>query len=376
MHCAYFDAGACRSCSLMGSEYASQVSEKEHHCRSLLSAYPDVQWLEPVTSVESEFRNKAKMVVGGSIHAPTLGILARDRSGVDLRECGVLQPGIRAALPAVSRFITAARVAPYDVAARHGELKYVLLTESASGGLMLRFVLRSREAVSRIRKHLPDLQRALPRLDVCSINLQPEHKAVIEGEHEIALTSARSLMMPVGDIALRLGARSFFQTNTAVAERMYAQAREWCDAAAPRSVWDLYCGVGGFALHLADGSRDVMGIEVSAEAIESARTSARDAALENVRFTATDAADFAVDQLSEQSPDLVVVNPPRRGIGTELARALERSTVRTVIYSSCNAVSLAKDLQAMPSLVPKQARVLDMFPQTRHYETMVLLQRR
>lgn len=375
MQCSYFDAGVCRSCTLMGTEYASQVAEKEEQCRTLLASYPDLRWLDPVTNLERDFRNKSKMVVGGTVESPTLGILDSEKKGVDLRGCGVLQPGLRDVLPAISDFISLARLEPYDVAARRGELKYVLVTEAPSGDMMLRFVLRSRESISRIRKHLAELRRSLPQARVISVNLQPDHKAIIEGEHEIMLSSIATLTMRTGDIDLQLGAKSFFQTNTIVAEHLYAQAREWAAAMQPRTVWDLYCGVGGFALHLADGECAVTGIEVSPEAIESATASAKDSGLTNIRFIAEDATRFVLESNPALEPDLIVVNPPRRGVGRQLAQWLEKSSVKTVIYSSCNAATLASDLEAMPSLAPVRARILDMFPQTRHYETMVLLTR-
>lgn len=376
MQCSYFDAGVCRSCTLMGTEYSTQIADKQHDCETLLAAHGRVEWLTPITSSEALFRNKAKMAVGGTVDSPTLGILDAQRSGVDLRGCGVLQPGLRDALPRLAEFITQARITPYDVAARRGELKYVLLTEAPSGELMLRFVLRSREALSRIRKHLPDLQRALPQARMISVNLQPEHKAVLEGTTEIPLTPATTLAMRTNTIDLLLGAKSFFQTNTAIAGQLYAQAAEWCAQKNPRSVWDLYCGVGGFALHVAAGAQHVTGIEVSAEAIESATATATAAGIGNVQFIADDATRFAHAARAKDVPELAIVNPPRRGIGSDLAHWLNDSAVQTVIYSSCNAVSLARDLDAMPALAPVQARLLDMFPQTRHYETMVLLERR
>src|SRR5699024_1575504 len=92
----------------------------------------------------------------------------------------------------------------------------------------------------------------------------------------------------------------------------------------------------------------------------------------DAEFRAMDATEFALDS---EAPELVIVNPPRRGIGTELAGMLERSGTQHVIYSSCNAVTLARDLADMPSLRPVQGRVLDMFPHTNHYEVAVLLER-
>ena len=204
-----------------------------------------------------------------------------------------------------------------------------------------------------------------------SVNLLPEHKAVLEGELEVPLTADETLAMRLDDVVLHLRPGSFFQTNTAIAAGLYRQAREWIDELAPASVWDLYCGVGGFALHVAAPGRRVLGIEVSAPAIESARLSAAEAGLVDVTFEVGDATAVG----GADAPDAVIVNPPRRGLGAELCATLENSTVQTVVYSSCNAESLARDLAAMPSLRARRIRVFDMFPQTTHYEVMVLLTR-
>ncbi|SEC12976.1 23S rRNA m(5)U-747 methyltransferase [Paramicrobacterium humi] len=373
MQCAYFDAGACRSCTLMGEPYEDQLATKDAECRRLLERHDGIEWLPPVASAESGFRTKAKMVVGGSVDAPTLGIMNRSGRGVDLRECGIISPGILNVFPALADFITQAAITPYDVPARRGELKHLIVTESSTGALMLRFVLRSQEPVARIRKHLPGLRQLVPRLQVVSVNIQPEHKAVLEGEREIVLTDAESLRIPLGSVELNLRAKSFVQTNTQIATALYAQVRGWVEERRPESVWDLYCGVGGFALNCAHAAGRVTGVELSEEAIVSASLSAQAAKLTNTRFVAGDATTFAERQ--SRHPDLVIVNPPRRGIGDRLAAWLERSSVPHVVYSSCNAVTLASDLDAMPSLRPVRARVLDMFPQSGHYETAVLLER-
>jgi 23S rRNA (uracil747-C5)-methyltransferase len=176
--------------------------------------------------------------------------------------------------------------------------------------------------------------------------------------------------MRLDDVTLHLRPGSFFQTNTEIAAGLYRQAREWLDELASASVWDLYCGVGGFALHVAAPGRRVRGIEVSAPAIESARMSATEAGVDATFEVGDATAITGID-----APDAVIVNPPRRGLGSELCATLEGSEVGTLVYSSCNAESLARDLAAMPSLRPRRIRVFDMFPQTDHYEVMVLLQR-
>jgi 23S rRNA (uracil747-C5)-methyltransferase len=136
--------------------------------------------------------------------------------------------------------------------------------------------------------------------------------------------------------------------------------------------WDLYCGVGGFALHAAAPGRTVVGVETSSDAVTAARASlAAMPGAGSVEFVVGD----ATNTTPAHAPQLVVVNPPRRGIGPELAAWLEASAVRHVIYSSCNVVSLTRDLAAMPSLRAVSGRVFDMFPQTPHTEVMVLLER-
>jgi 23S rRNA (uracil747-C5)-methyltransferase len=365
--CSYYDAHVCRSCRWIELPYDDQLAAKQER---VASALPAVTWLDAVPSPEAGFRNKAKMVVGGTVDDPTLGILDPRGRGVDLRGCGLHDPRLRAALPVLADLVGSARLTPYSVPDRRGELKHLLVTVAPDGQLMLRFVLRSTEALPRLRKHLPGLLSALP-VAVVSANLQPAHKAVLEGPEEVPL-HGDTLTMRVNDLDLHLRPQSFFQTNTEVAARLYTEAAEHVAAVDPASVWDLYCGVGGFGLHVARPGRAVTGVESSEQAIESARITAADLGVP-ATFLAGDAGAYALG--SADAPDLVIVNPPRRGIGPDLAGWLEASPVRHVVYSSCNAETLARDLAAMPSLRPVSARLLDMFPHTDHHEVLVLLSR-
>ena len=201
---------------------------------------------------------------------------------------------------------------------------------------------------------------------------------MLEGEVEHVLTEHAVLPFAVNDLELQVRPQSFVQTNTAIAAALYAQAREWVDELDPASVWDLYCGVGGFALHCASPHREVLGVEATPDAVASAEL-ARDARYsaesdrQRIRFIAADATAFAV--AATEVPELVIVNPPRRGLGPELAEWLQARGPRHVIYSSCNAESLARDLAAMPGYRLSRARVLDMFPQSTHFEVITLLER-
>ncbi len=372
MQCDYFDTGRCRSCTLMGTPYADQLAAKQRRVAAAITdVAPHLAWLEPARSPASHYRNKAKLVVGGRAGHPTLGILDERGHGVDLRRCGLYEPGLSATFDPLHRFVADLGLEPYDVPARRGELKYLIVTHSPDGEHLVRFVLRSQRHLAELRVALPRLLAELPSVRVVSANLHPEHKAVLEGDTEVPLTEQTLLPMRVGDATLLLGPRSFFQTNTSVAAALYRQARHWVDEANPAVVWDLYCGVGGFAMHATAPGRRVLGVETSTDAVEAARAAAR---------LAADAAQFVVGDATSTdlspAPDLVVVNPPRRGIGADLARWLDASAASQVVYSSCNVDSLARDLAAMPSLRPVTGRVFDMFPQTPHTEVMLRLERR
>ncbi len=375
MDCSYYQSGRCRSCTELPQAYHIQLAAKDQHCRSVLSPHRNVEWLLPVPSRESAFRNKAKMVVSGTCENPLLGILDTSGVGVDLSSCPLYPDKLQQCFPVLKAFITQAGLEPYDIQTRHGELKYVLLTlDEHSGDTMLRFVARSQNVTARLRKHLAHLIASLPGLKVVSLNIQPEHKAILEGEKEILLSAQPDLTIRVNHLPLHLRPQSFFQTNIAVAAQLYRQAQLWVDELSPRSIWDLYCGVGGFALHCANEERDVIGIENSTQAIMGAEQSRRELQLSRIQFRAMKAADFTLD-VGAIPPELVIVNPPRRGIGPELCEFLNHSETRWIIYSSCNVSSLATDLTKMPNFYLRRARVLDMFPHTKHYEVIVLLTR-
>ncbi len=375
MDCAYYQDARCRSCTELLLPYPVQLAARETAARALLDPIGNWDWLASATSPERGFRNKAKMAISGTIEAPLLGILDAVGNGTDLTACSLYPTAIQDAFAPIAAFLAQARVQPYDLRTQTGEAKYVLLTLAEhSGELMLRLVLRSRESLDRVRKASPRLHADLPGLRVLSVNLLPEHKAVTEGEIEIVLSEAQALRCQVNGLPLYLRPRSFFQTNTAVAAELYLQARAWAGNVGARSIWDLYCGVGGFALHCAHGAKSVLGIESSAEAIVSAEQSRDECAFEGVRFCVADAADPG--QMPKTDPELLIVNPPRRGIGVALCRWIEGSTIRHLIYSSCNPQSLAQDLARLPGFQPREARLFDMFPHTRHSEVAVLLSRR
>ena len=431
MLCQLHDASLCRSCPNLDLPLTQQLQLKQSAVQATLAGQVETAaWLEPFASAPSHFRNKAKLAVSGTTHAPVLGLVDRFDNGTDLTSCPLHVNEIKAALAPLTRAITRMGLQPYSIVKRRGELKHVLITASANGQMMVRFVLRSTAQLPAIRKGAPRLQSELPGLRVLSVNIQPRPAAILEGEREIILSQNSTLDMPLylpeldadgvvvnnkkSVLPLVLPPQSFFQTNSDVAAGLYAQARAWArdyagggvltGAEAERegaggqagvltgesgaggaypdaiqssqSIWDLYCGVGGFALALAQPGAQVLGVEVSAPAIDGARAAAAQLGLTSpqVRFEAGDASvlDASGQVYGHDKPDLLVVNPPRRGIG-ELAASIEDSGIHRLLYSSCNPASLAKDLEVMSSYRVRRARLFDMFPHTNHAEVLVEL---
>ena len=375
MHCALYDAGRCRSCQWIEQPLDTQLAAKMTDLRTLLAALHVGEWGAPVSGPEQAFRNKAKMVVSGSVEKPLLGMLHRDGTPVDLTECPLYPASFYAVFAALKPFIARAGLTPYNVARKRGELKYLLLTQSMlDGGLMLRFVLRSKEKLEQLRAALPGLLAELPQLKVVTANIQPVHMAIMEGDEEIWLTQQQALAESFNGVPLWIRPQSFFQTNPTVASALYATARDWVRALPVNHMWDLFCGVGGFGLHCATPEMTLTGIEIAPEAIASARASAQALGLRNVHFQALDSTDFATGQ--QAVPDLVLVNPPRRGIGKALCEYLSHMAPRYIVYSSCNAQTMAKDIGELPSYRIARAQLFDMFPHTAHYEVLTLLVRK
>ncbi|HGK4670951.1 TPA: 23S rRNA (uracil(747)-C(5))-methyltransferase RlmC [Kluyvera georgiana] len=374
MQCALYDADRCRSCQWIEQPVAEQLAAKMADLQTLLAEFPVAGWCAPVSGPEQGFRNKAKMVVSGSVERPLLGMLHRDGTPEDLTDCPLYPASFAPVFAALKPFIARAGLTPYNVARRRGELKYLLLTESQlDGGMMLRFVLRSDSKLAQLRAALPWLQAQLPQLKVITANIQPVHMAIMEGEQEIFFTEQQALAERFNDVPLWIRPQSFFQTNPAVASALYATARDWVRALPVDHMWDLFCGVGGFGLHCATPDMTLTGIEIAPEAIACAKQSAADLGLGKLHFQALDSAQFATAQAA--TPQLVLVNPPRRGIGKALCDYLSAMAPQYLVYSSCNAQTMAKDFAHLPGYRIEKVQLFDMFPHTAHYEVLTLLVR-
>lgn len=374
--CHHFNRGHCRSCRWLDREYDVQIAQKEERLRQALSFFEQVALEASFRSSTRGFRNRAKMTVTGTVEDPRIGLLGVEAldEGRELLDCPIHHPRLNELFEAVPEWIRRANLIPYRIDERRGELKGLIAFYSPQSEQMyLRFVLRSRECVLRIKKLLPLMQRQFPSLVCVSANLQPVPHAILEGPEEIILSERGSIEHRLGDVVLSLSPQAFVQTNVQVATALYQTAGEWIGQLRPERMLELFCGQGAFSFFAAPNVARVVGIEINDDAVRTANQTAEALGLAHLNFRTADATQLE-DELLALNPDLVLVNPPRRGLASAVDW-IKRALPRHFIYSSCNVETLAKDLKELSSAYRLQkAQVFDMFPHTEHFETLVVLE--
>ncbi|WP_408097945.1 23S rRNA (uracil(1939)-C(5))-methyltransferase RlmD [Peredibacter sp. HCB2-198] len=373
--CGYFQQGICHSCDLMEVDYRDQLQLKEKLLSESLKDFSS-SLLPSVASQEFSFRNKAKFVVTGTMENPVIGLWGEKDldSGRELLHCPLHLDEINQALPAIKKFITDAKLVPYNIEAKRGELKGIILFYSPSSKeSYLRFIMRSKEAVSRITKHHLALLKEVPHLKSISVNIQPVPHALLEGEEEVFITETTSVTHRLGSVDMKLGPRAFVQTNQAVAEKLYATAANWVEESGSKRFLELFCGQGAFSFFVAPYIEEGLGIEINADAVLQANLTAAKQNLSHLKFKSADAGKVS-DELKAFDPEVILVNPPRRGLA-DATDLIINQRPEHLIYSSCNYETLAQDLRKLSlHYSVKRVQLFDMFPQTRHFETLVLLE--
>lgn len=365
--CAYYKQNICRSCTLMELAYPEQLRRKEERLKNALSNFSLPSLLPSFTSPETGFRNKAKFVVSGTSEKPILGLIDKE-----ILDCPVHHPAINKLAHDLLPFISLCKLVPYSIQEKKGELKGIIVFHEKES--LIRFVVRSKESVDRIRKNLPEFLKSHPDVQSVSVNIQPIHQAILEGEEEIFLGPRNFLTLKHDEIKLFVRPQGFVQTNQSVARELYQNAARWVKETGAKNFLELFSGQGAFSMTCSEVVDRAMGIEINSEAVVSANEAAKENGLAHLQFHALDAGD-AGELIRNFHPDLVLVNPPRRGLSRSVDHVLATGA-DWVIYSSCSVESLAEDLKKFSSNYKiEKIRLFDMFPHTEHFETLVLLKK-
>ena len=378
MDCHWFKTSHCRSCELLDRSYFETIALKE---KILIDLFRDYNLFQKETvglddQVENS-RNKAKFAVNGDNTDIQFGFYDGQLNFKKLEECPLHMKGLNKILPLLKSKLLEYKIYPYSLKEKKGELKYVILSKSQSHNeILIRFVLRSKESLDRLKKMAAVLVVEIPFLKVLTANIQPEHKAIMEGDEEIVLTIEDKILHQFNDVYLTLGPRSFFQVTPTIAEKLYSKVGEVVKEYNVKSFLDLFCGVGAFSYFAAKSCPDVVGVELSKEAIVCAKNSiALNVVSGNITFEALDVESFLQNQ--NNNFETILVNPPRRGLNKSIIKDIMAQKPKLIIYSSCNVKTLARDFSDLSheySIV--ETTIFDMFPYTEHFETLMVMHRR
>jgi 23S rRNA (uracil747-C5)-methyltransferase len=356
--CPYYNRQECKSCEWIEIPYADQLLKKGG----------------AVPSREQGFRNRAKMSVTGTSDSPIIGLTGEENldEGRELLHCPIQHPKLNEVIAALPEFIREFNLIPYQISTKKGELKGLILFYSPlTNQMYLRFVLRSKECVSRIIKLLPKLQKQFPHLVCVSANIQSIPHQILEGKEEIFITEQKYIEHRLGNINLKLSPQAFVQTNVEMATQLYQTAADWIAEIHPKKMLELFCGQGAFSFFAAHSADEILGIEINEDAVRTANETAAELGLNHVFFQCRDAKDAP-----SIKADLILVNPPRRGLA-ESIKIIQQALPPFLIYSSCSAETLEKDLQILSdTYTEKKRKIFDLFPHTEHSETLVLLSKR
>lgn len=373
--CDYYNKEQCRSCQMIELSYTDQLKQKEIEVQS---AFPDFSnFLPSISSKAQNFRHRAKFVVTGKKDSPTIGLAGEDEldSGRELLDCPLHHPSINKLAHMLPEFIKTAGLTPYNIKDRSGELKGIIIfTNYSATQMYLKFILRSKESLDRIKKHQTRLLLIMPELKVISANIQPIPHAILEGEEEIVLTSDQHIWHNFKNTRMLIGTNGFVQTNPLVAESLYTTAVEWIQEFNHQEMVELYCGYGAFSFFGQKFLKKSVGIEINPSSIEIANLTKKKLELSNMSFI-QGSADGVQTILDQESPDLILVNPPRRGLAGTI-ELIKNSSCRGLIYSSCSLETLKKDIENLKDHFKlKNVQVFDMFPHTKHFEVLTYLER-
>jgi 23S rRNA (uracil747-C5)-methyltransferase len=375
INCEAYDSNRCKSCGLIKLSYEDGLNQKIELVQKI---FPTIIFSDTIKSHKLVgYRNKAKFVVGGDIAGPILGIPSPGNKLLvsPLTDCQLHTESINQIAISALSGIREFNLTPYSIATKTGEFKYLIISEGhKTADISIRFGMRSLEAQARVEKLFKKLKLSFPTIKVCTFEIQSEHAAIFSGK-EIFLSEDKFIQYDFEDIQLSSSSSNFVQVNSLIAKQLYETVFERMKNEQIQVGVDLFCGVGGFAQQLSRFSEKVYGIEIDDVAIECAKYSTKLNNIKNIVFICDDAKNFK--QHIKSDIDLIVVNPPRRGLGKGLSLLLSEMNSKYIVYSSCNAKSLAADLNVIGSSYEVESITpVDMFPLTNHLEVLCILKQK
>ncbi len=378
----------CGGCSLQHLAYEEQLVHKQQIVKDNLrriggfsvegegavTVHPTLGMSDPW-----RYRNKAQVPIGEQNGALVGGFYAeRSHEIIDMDECMIQHPANDEAVADVKKLAARLQIKPYDEVNHTGLLRHVVVKVGARTGEVMVVLVTTEEFIPQKEKLVASIREQLSDVKSIVQNINPARTNVIFGDKTVTLWGSDVIYDYIGPIKFAISARSFYQVNPVQTEVLYNKTLEYAGATGTETVIDAYCGIGTISLFLAQKSRHVYGVEILPEAIADANRNAELNGIENVTFE-TGPAEAVIPAWKEQGirPDVIVVDPPRKGCDEALLTTILEMKPERVVYVSCNPSTLARDLKVLAELYEvKEVQPVDMFPHTGHVECCSLLVRR
>jgi len=358
----------CPGAPWQGLAYESQLEHKSAQVDDALRRIGELDGyeLEPIVPAEEQwrYRNKLEYSFGDDGGDPILGFHARGRWDlvVDVDDCHLASEAGNAARNAVREWARVESVAAFDRRAKRGVLRNLVVRESRRTG--------------QIQTRLVTSERRFPKPPVDLHTIVADDSGDSEGP--TGVLGEEYLKEELCGLKWEISPGAFFQTNTEMAERLYAVAAEYAGLSGSEKVFDLFCGIGTIGLTMAPKAGEVWGVEIVPEAIADAERNAKLNGIGNAHFLAANVRTGVRPLLVQAGkPDVVVIDPPRAGLSQKMIRRVIECEAKKVVYVSCNPTTLAPNAAQLVEAGYRLSRVrpVDMFPQTPHIECVALFEK-
>jgi 23S rRNA (uracil-5-)-methyltransferase RumA len=374
---------ACGGCQLQHIAYPFQLRLKKELVEEAFFRYTGLRDLPIADTVGMDdpwrYRNKAQLPLKMLGSRVGMGMYsARSHRLIEMGECAVQHPAVNGILETARRVVEELGIPVYDERKHTGSLRHLVGRVGIQTGEAQLVLVSRTPSLPREGELVKRLRACLPQLVSIVLNVNPRRTSAVWGEKSRVLWGSETIDEVLGDRTYSLSAPAFFQLNPEQTVKLYNEVKRAAALTGGETVVDAYCGVGTIGLWVARDAGRVIGMDTVPEAIRDARENARRNGINNVEYHVGRAEELLPRWVREGfRPDVVIVDPPRTGLGKALIDALIRIRVPRLVYVSCNPSTLAKDADRLLKGGYRITRVVpvDMFPQTSHVEAVCSLER-
>ena len=372
-------AKLCGGCDLQHMDYAEEIRMKAERVRQCLNRLGGEN-LEKVEILAAEdttcYRNKAQYPVSAKNGRAYAGFFkAGTHQVVENDRCGILPREMDDVKNAVIGYMNRHKVTAYDEAAHAGLVRHIYVRRGAvSGQVLVCLAINGRDIPKK--SALIDELKKIPGFATLVLSVNTKKGNAVLGDEFITLYGPGYIEDTLCGLNFRLSPRSFYQVNHTQAQRLYNAAISQAQITKDDTVLDLYCGVGTITLCMAKAAGKVIGVEVVEQAVADAWDNAKRNGIENAEFFCGDAGQAALElEKNGVKADVVVVDPPRKGLNADTIEALHRFTPRRIVYVSCDPATLGRDVALLKEkgYRVQNALACDLFPRTVHVESIVTM---